>query len=262
MASRSGPTIAVIGHGSAGSRHAAFLREAGVRVQIFDTVPSKSECESYDAALKNADAVVVTTPPMHRRDLLTDLVTRGLPMLVEKPLALESTGLRTLFDGGPPILVGYVWRYASSVQAFIANVEGDLFIRYGESPACRPWPMWLNEVSCIWEYSHAVDLALWAKPNAKPFRAEGRSGGQTSLLIEAISGSDRIRIRTDYLAKPAAVWMASGHRMWEPDAAELQQSYRAQIHHFLDVIDGRPPLVSWHAGLAVIRFIEQCLSLL
>ena len=262
MAPRSGPTIAVIGHGSAGSRHATLLRDAGVRVQIFDTVLAKSECESYDAALKNADAVVVTTPPMHRRDLLADLVTRELPMLVEKPLAMESTGLRTLFDGGPPVLVGYVWRYAPSVQAFIADVTGDLFIRYGEHSACRPWPMWLNEVSCIWEYSHAVDLALWAKPKAKPFRAEGRSGGQTSLVVEAIDGADRIRIRTDYLANPAAVWMASGKRMWEPDADELQQAYRAQIHHFLEVIDGRLPMVSWKDGLAVIRFIEQCLSLL
>ena len=262
MVARSGRTIAVIGHGSAGSRHAALLREAGVRVQVFDLNPEKSECDSYEAALKNAEAVVVATPPMHRRDLLTDLVTRELPMLVEKPLALESTGLRTLFDGGPPILIGYVWRYAPSVQAFIADVEGDLFIRYGESPACRPWPMWLNEVSCIWEYSHAVDLALWAKPKAKPFRVEGRSGGQTSLVVEAIEGADRIRIRTDYLAKPAAVWMGSGQRMWEPDAAELEQAYRAQMTHFLEVIEGRPPLVSWKDGLAVIRFIEQCLSLL
>lgn len=247
--------IAIIGRGSAGARHERLFKALGVDVSAYDTDQTKTDAASMEEALEGADGVVVATPPMNRLPLLEALAKRNLPMLVEKPLAVTSDGLKDLATGGPPILMGYVWRHALGVQTFLASVGDSLHIYYGEHWSLRPCPPWLREVSSVFEYSHAIDFLLWLSPEPEIFKARGRYDWSN---IETTDGRLMIKCRTDYHAKPAKVWMAGGGTIWRATHEALQLAYAEQASHFLAVIRRRElPRVDGAQGLAVIEFIER-----
>jgi predicted dehydrogenase len=85
--------VAVIGLGSAGTRHAGNLLDLGHEVVGFDPVapPLHEDVElsdTLDAAIGRADAVIVASPnSLHAEQALAALELRK-PVLVEKPLAV------------------------------------------------------------------------------------------------------------------------------------------------------------------------------
>ena len=88
-------TIAVLGLGSAGSRHAATLIEFGEEVVGFDpgggaSAPGVRLMPSLADALAAADGVVVASPSALHADHAAQAIQRGLHVLVEKPLATRT----------------------------------------------------------------------------------------------------------------------------------------------------------------------------
>ncbi len=88
--------VAVIGQGSIGRRHAAILLELGQEVAVYD--PSHEvrmpdgvlRAASARECLAGADAAVVASPSSaHPADART-AIELGVPVLVEKPLALDA----------------------------------------------------------------------------------------------------------------------------------------------------------------------------
>lgn len=83
--------VAVLGQGSIGRRHTGILRDLGCEVTTFDPVAGGGAA-TEDAALAGADAAVVASPSSeHERQALA-AIAEGVPVLVEKPLALTAEG--------------------------------------------------------------------------------------------------------------------------------------------------------------------------
>ncbi|MCB9989386.1 MAG: Gfo/Idh/MocA family oxidoreductase [Rhodospirillales bacterium] len=96
-------TIAVIGLGSIGNRHACNLLQAGESVVGFDPDPDRralfekaggqTQCER-DVALDVAEAAIICSPNICHLPDLQAALERGCHALVEKPLSHTMTGLQ------------------------------------------------------------------------------------------------------------------------------------------------------------------------
>jgi predicted dehydrogenase/RimJ/RimL family protein N-acetyltransferase len=106
--------VAVLGQGSIGRRHAGLLRELGCEVVTYDPVAGGSAA-GEDEALAAADAVVVASPSSEHARQAEAAIRRGLPTLVEKPLALDgpaaSRVARLAAERGVPLAVAMNLRY-------------------------------------------------------------------------------------------------------------------------------------------------------
>ena len=84
----------VLGQGSIGRRHAAHLLDVGLRVAAYDPVrapaPGVEACASEAAALAGADVCVVASPSSEHERHARLALEAGVPVLVEKPLALDA----------------------------------------------------------------------------------------------------------------------------------------------------------------------------
>ena len=124
--------VGVSGIGSIGLRHARLLVELGVEVVLHDARPQGLELPpeleasahwvtSFDDLLESVvDGVVVATPDHVHVGQVSAACARGVPVLVEKPVAdtlAAARSLETVAETGvAPILVGYVLRYVSVLR--------------------------------------------------------------------------------------------------------------------------------------------------
>lgn len=95
--------VTVLGLGSAGRRHAENLLARGHSVTGFDPGPAEAPEEvrrvaDLGVALDGAEAVVVASPNVHHADQAIAVLERGLPVLVEKPLAIDVGAARRVVD--------------------------------------------------------------------------------------------------------------------------------------------------------------------
>lgn len=95
-------TVAVLGQGSIGRRHASLLREIGCRVVAFDPSPEAvyqdgaEPAASEDEALGAAHAAVIASPTSEHVPQADRALSHGCHLLVEKPLARDDTGVADL----------------------------------------------------------------------------------------------------------------------------------------------------------------------
>lgn len=124
--------VALIGCGEVSKYHVAALRAVGFDVAAVCSRPGSNRvyefAERYavprvypDAeALLHApggwDALVIAVPPEVTVPILSEAVKRGVPILVEKPVATSSQELEPLLGRQLPVIVGYNRRFYPSVQ--------------------------------------------------------------------------------------------------------------------------------------------------
>ncbi len=119
--------LAVIGVGHLGKEHARIL--AGMPdvdlVGVADLNAAQAEavalrCSTravadYRELLPQVDAAVVVVPTVHHHAVAADFLRRGIPVLVEKPLAVDPTQARQLADLAGlqrvPLQVGHIERF-------------------------------------------------------------------------------------------------------------------------------------------------------
>ncbi|MEA2143166.1 MAG: hypothetical protein QOI64_1596, partial [Solirubrobacteraceae bacterium] len=118
-----GLRVAVLGQGSIGRRHAGLLRELGCEVVTWDPAGGGT-AGSEDEALAGADAVVVASPSSEHARQAQACLDRGLPALVEKPLALDAATAarldRAAAAAGVPLAVAMNLRHHPGVRAIRA----------------------------------------------------------------------------------------------------------------------------------------------
>jgi predicted dehydrogenase len=127
--------LAVVGAGLIGQRHIAAIAQAasvelvgvvepngvtGISVPCFASLT-----ELFDAA--SVDGVILSTPtPLHVSGAM-DCVKRGVPVLIEKPLATSSTEAavltKTAQTASVPILVGHHRRHNPLIQQAAAMIK-------------------------------------------------------------------------------------------------------------------------------------------
>lgn len=87
--------VAVLGQGSIGRRHARIALELGHQPLVYDptprfpTVPGMPRAAGVEECLAQADAAVIASPSSEHASQVRAAIERGIPVLVEKPLALD-----------------------------------------------------------------------------------------------------------------------------------------------------------------------------
>ncbi len=168
--------VAVVGFGLIGRRHAAALRQSPELALVGIAEPNavnRREAAALGTAVfpnleelldaTNPDGVVVATPtPMHLEQALACL-SRGCPLLVEKPIAVTAAEARLLTDAaesaGVPLLVGHHRRHNGMVKAAKAALDEGMI---GEVRAVQ---------ATCWFYKpdHYFEIAPWrTKKGAGP----------------------------------------------------------------------------------------------
>jgi predicted dehydrogenase len=84
--------------------------------------------------LPPVDGIIVATPAVTHAEIVTPLLARKVPMLVEKPFTTKTADADRLVEAGGDLLyVGHTWRYHPGVQLL-----GEI-ARSGEIGSV-PWP--------------------------------------------------------------------------------------------------------------------------
>lgn len=95
-------TVAVLGQGSIGRRHAVLLLDEGCRVLVWDPaaagdgVAGTTAAADAAGALDEADVAVIASPSLLHLEQLALALDHGCDVLVEKPLAVSADGVEEL----------------------------------------------------------------------------------------------------------------------------------------------------------------------
>jgi predicted dehydrogenase len=136
--------------------------------------PTFASLEAALAQGPSVDAVVLANPPIGRESQVRACAERGLPMLIEKPLALDVAEARMLVEiaeaAGVPLMVGLNFRYlgvtVETMRLLREAVVGQpAFARFtyeryrdGNRPDLNKYPLTMDQ-PMLWEQSiHHFDL--------------------------------------------------------------------------------------------------------
>lgn len=200
--------VLLVGAGAIGSMHArrAVLHadvdlcaivdptEAGRRLAESLDRPWFAELEpALDAAAgRDARAAIVATPNRTHVDIASRLVERGLPVLVEKPIADRVEDAQRLVDlaaaRGVPLLVGHHRRH---------------------NPIVRQARRWIDE-GLLGRLVSACVMATWLKPDSYFEPDWRRAPGAGPVLVNLIHDIDVLRHLLGEIAQVQA--MASNER--------------------------------------------------
>lgn len=134
--------VGVVGVGHLGKHHARIYKQLGVLSAVVDTDPKRAEeigrehgapaFSDYRELFGKVDAVSVSVPTIAHFEIAKEFLDRGIPTLVEKPLA------KTIAEGeelvkiarsrGTILAVGHVERFNPAVAAACRVIQKPRFI--------------------------------------------------------------------------------------------------------------------------------------
>jgi predicted dehydrogenase len=245
-------SVAVVGLGSMGWRHAATLaRMSGVSLRaVADPVPERlgEAREEWGAAVYQSwedlleheavDALFVCTPPLAHAAPALAALERRMAVFVEKPIARELEEAHALVDAqraaGAVAAMGYQWRaidFLAEVRSELAEQRVGLLTgrSIGQSRS-RPWFVdWDQGGGVLLELaSHDIDLqralagevvSVQAAATDVPIAA-GVVPGVTSVL------SLTLQFRSGALGAVQVAWLADGlPTSWALDVVTDRAAY-------------------------------------
>lgn len=166
--------VGVIGTGALGFHHARLLRtmDGAELVGIYDLNPARAAYvareletvayESLDALLDRIEAATVVVPTPAHVDVGLAVLGRGLPALIEKPLADTPHGaerlVRAAEQRGVALQVGHVERFNRAVRAATPYLEEPRFL---QTERLAPFQPRGTDVAVILDLMiHDLDLVL------------------------------------------------------------------------------------------------------
>jgi myo-inositol 2-dehydrogenase / D-chiro-inositol 1-dehydrogenase len=186
--------------------------------------------DAYEKVIKSGvDLVILTTPPGFRPGHLRAAVEAGKHVFLEKPMATDAPGVRSVIESVKlakqkqlALVAGFCWRYdlprRALFQRLHAGAVGDIRSVYGTyltgpvkpmPPASsRPagmgdleWMMrnwynftWLSGDGLVEQAIHTVDWILWAMKDKPPVKCTAVGGRQ----IKAEGGNIFDHIQVNY----------------------------------------------------------------
>jgi predicted dehydrogenase len=289
-------TIGLVGCGLWGRLVLRDLLSLGVPVVVADTDRSAREAVAVAAVSEAADlpavdGVIVATPAVTHHDIVTTLLPRDVPMLVEKPFTTSAAEARALADRGRDrLFVGHTWRYHPGIQQLgeIAR-SGEIGPILGVRSMRTNWTSPRTDVDSIWNLApHDLTLAieiLGHIPTPRAAIAEvhaGRAVGMTALLGDSpwlifdvsnryrdkrrevrVHGRDGVAVMTD--PESGRIEVTRGDLTTAPSAATTdvrafatESALRRELSAFLAFVDGGPPpKSSAQEGVDVVRCVEE-----
>lgn len=162
--------------------------------------PTYDSVEAALDAMADIDAIVLANPPIGRESQVRAAAALGLPMLIEKPLALdmhESAALvKIAEDAGIPLMVGLNFRYLGvtieTMRLFGENTVGTpefarfTYERYrdGNRPDLNKYPLTMDQ-PMLWEQSiHHFDLMRYVY-GSDPVTVQARTWNPSWSMYES-----------------------------------------------------------------------------
>lgn len=237
------PHYLVAGLGSIGQRHIRNLRRLVPHAEISVLRRSASKpvencgwdrvfISLEDALSPPPDAAIIAGPASTHLELALALAQAGIPMLIEKPLALELAGLDELLkiceEAALPVSIGYNLRFhpvlAGMAERLAAGHLGRVLRARAEVgqflPDWRPGSDYREGVSAqkvlgggpLLELSHEFDYlyALFGMPDAVTCRSGRFSQLEIDVddvattILEYKEPSMLVTVDMDFLQRPAA----------------------------------------------------------
>ncbi len=168
--------VGVLGLGRIGAMHArnaaAVVDEVLVYDPIAEPVAGLRACASVEELLGAVDGVVIATPTLTHADLTLAAVRAGVPVLCEKPLAMELDRLRALVgELAPydvPVMVGFQRRYDpayAELRRRVASGEAGRvqLVRSASHDRLPPDPAFVPTSGGVWRdlLIHDFDAVSW-----------------------------------------------------------------------------------------------------
>lgn len=205
-------TIAVIGLGSVGLRHAGNLTQMGIHVIGYDPDPAHRAAlgelggvmaESRDDALRSAGAAVIASPNAAHLEDAHSAIMAGCHVLIEKPLAHKIDGVDDMLnlaaERGLVVAVGHNQRFQPVVEAALEIIRGgqlgDLtaarFVCSSYLPDWRPgqdhrknYTADATSGGVLFDISHEFDLAYHLLGGARTASATAQNSGTLGIAAE------------------------------------------------------------------------------
>ena len=141
----------VAGVGHLGFHHARLLRGLAHEVTVFDTDPERlarvsaelgvTPARSLDELMDSVDAMVVACPTVGHHQVARRALERGIPVLVEKPVAARTDEAADLValaaEKGLVLAVGHVERFNPAMTSAMEHIHRPLYI---EANRLAPFP--------------------------------------------------------------------------------------------------------------------------
>ena len=172
--------------------------------------------DAYKKVIDCVDVVLLTTPPHFRPQQLAYAVEKGKHTFVEKPVAVDAPGIRSVIETcqkakekNLAVVSGLCWRYHPGVQETVKRVVEDKAIgdiiaiqstynagtlwHRGDDPKwsrmeyqVRNWLYfhWLSGDHICEQAVHSLDKTAWVQGDVHPTRAFGMGGRQQRVAPE------------------------------------------------------------------------------
>jgi predicted dehydrogenase len=169
--------VGVAGIGYWGSKHVRVLHDISevsrvvaidgddARVDAITRVfPAVTRARSLHEALDEIDALIVATPPVTHADVAMEAIEAGKHVLVEKPLAVNSSDARALVDGaarrGVTLMTGHTFEYNAAVVELHDTVHrGDLGTIHYIDSARLNLGLYQHDVNVLWDLApHDISI--------------------------------------------------------------------------------------------------------
>ena len=165
---------AVIGVGSMGKNHARIYWElpnadlvgvADFNKDTADTIANKYGTKAYydyKVLLDKAkpDAVTLAVPTIYHRDIALEIIDRGIPLLIEKPIAFTIEEGQSIIDAARKknvkLMIGHIERFNPAIITLKEHINQGKLGRIFQMDAHRqgPFPARIADVGVV------VDLAV------------------------------------------------------------------------------------------------------
>lgn len=255
----------------------------------FGPLPAYESVMAALAARDDFDALVLANPPLGRQAIVEAATARKLPMLIEKPLALDlheaAQLVRIAEAGGVSLMVGLNFRYLAVTQAMMRLLAEEAvgraeFARFtyerwrdGRRPDLNDYPLVMQQ-PMLWEQSiHHFDLMRYVY-GQEPVRLQCqiwnpswsmyRHDSNVAALIEFDGG-----MRVNYQGTWQGNWAAPGFE-WRSDCTGGIITQREQFGdlHYARRDDGDltpillPPHERWISETRALfaAFVEHVLD--
>ncbi len=163
--------IALVGAGSMGNNHARVIAAAPharlARVIDADELAAQTTAERYGTGwattldgLQDVDAVVIAASTEQHRELATEVIRAGLPLLIEKPVCPSLEDTETVLAAAEaahvPIMCGFLERYNPAVIVAREMLTEPRFVRAERHSPYAPrirtgvgWDLLVHDVDLI-----------------------------------------------------------------------------------------------------------------
>jgi predicted dehydrogenase len=300
--------VGVIGAGVMGSNHARVLAEmSGIAlVGIVDPDQKRQDlvgrtlgCPAFSAvdALIEAgvEAVTIAAPTHLHHDIALACISRGVHVMVEKPIAPSVEEGRAIVAAarraGVTLMVGHVERFNPAVQSIKRAIKDQDILSIAITRV-GPFPPRMSNVGVVIDLAvHDIDLIRWFTDSEiveiQPQLSSAVAEREDIALLQFRTASGVLaHINTNWLTpfKARTIHVATRDKYligdlltlqvtecfgFQPDGSysmrHLSSGYaeplRAELLAFIDAIrSGRPPAVTGEEGIASLEVAIRCLT--